>query len=237
MNAPEHRKTPGHTNTPEHLNSLERTNTPAPNADFLTRLSKDRVIAVVRAPEIPDAAALCAALRTGGIRWIEFTRTTPGLAAHLRKAVADGRDGVGAGTVMTAAQAEELIDAGAQYLVTPGVRPDVARTAAAAGVPVVMGALTPTEVGQVLDLGVAAVKIFPARAFGPRHFRDLAGPFPGVPLVASGGVDAGNAAGFLAAGARAVCAGSEVVPPAVVAAGDWPELTRRAREFMVSLAG
>ncbi|MFD4558941.1 bifunctional 4-hydroxy-2-oxoglutarate aldolase/2-dehydro-3-deoxy-phosphogluconate aldolase [Streptomyces sp. NPDC058469] len=204
--------------------------------DFLTRLAKDRVIAVVRAPEIPDAAALCEALRAGGIRWIEFTRTTPGLAAHLRRAVSDGQDGVGAGTVMTAGQAEELIEAGAQYLVTPGCRPGVAEAAAAAGVPVVMGALSPTEVGLALDLGVDAVKIFPARAFGPRHFRDLAGPFPDVPLVASGGVNAENAAGFLAAGARAVCAGSEVVPPAVVAAGDWAEITRRARAFTDSLS-
>ena len=203
------------------------------STDFLAQLSKDRVIAVVRAPEIPDAAALCEALRGGGIHWIEFTRTTPGLAAHLRRAVAGDRGGVGigAGTVMTADQAEELIDAGARYLVTPGCRPGVARTAAAAGIPVVMGALTPTEVGLALDLDVAAVKIFPARAFGPRHFRDLAGPFPDVPLVASGGIDADNAADFLTAGARAVCAGSEVVPPAVVAAGDWPEITRRARAF------
>ncbi|WP_405990513.1 bifunctional 4-hydroxy-2-oxoglutarate aldolase/2-dehydro-3-deoxy-phosphogluconate aldolase [Streptomyces sp. NBC_00986] len=204
--------------------------------DFLTRLAKDRVIAVVRAPEIPDAAALREALRAGGIRWIEFTRTTPGLAGHLRRAVADGQDGVGAGTVMTAAQAEELIEAGAQYLVTPGCRPGVAEAGAAAGVPVVMGALSPTEVGMALDLGVDAVKIFPARAFGPRHFRDLAGPFPDVPLVASGGVNAENAAGFLAAGARAVCAGSEVVPPAVVAAGDWAEITRRARVFTDALS-
>ncbi|MFG3023425.1 bifunctional 4-hydroxy-2-oxoglutarate aldolase/2-dehydro-3-deoxy-phosphogluconate aldolase [Streptomyces sp. NPDC048254] len=205
--------------------------------DFLPQLSKDRVIAVVRAPEIPDAAALCAALRAGGIRWIEFTRTTPSLAAHLRRAVADDADGIGAGTVMTAAQAAELIDAGARYLVTPGCRPEVVEVAAAADVPVVLGALTPTEVGQALDLGADAVKIFPARAFGPGYLRDLAGPFPDVPLVASGGVDAGNAAGFLAAGARAVCAGSQVVPPAVVAAGDWPEITRRARDFTEALTG
>jgi 2-dehydro-3-deoxyphosphogluconate aldolase/(4S)-4-hydroxy-2-oxoglutarate aldolase len=98
-----------------------------------------------------------------------------------------------------------------------------------------MGALSPTEVGLALDLGANAVKVFPARAFGPRYFKDLAGPFPHVPLVASGGVNADNAAGFLAAGARAVCAGSEVVPPAVVAAGDWPEITRRAHAFVNSL--
>ncbi|MFD7511801.1 bifunctional 4-hydroxy-2-oxoglutarate aldolase/2-dehydro-3-deoxy-phosphogluconate aldolase [Streptomyces sp. NPDC059853] len=205
--------------------------------DPLAPLAADRVIAVVRAPRIPDAAALCAALREGGIRWVEFTYTTPGLAGHLRRASAAAGlgAGLGAGTVLTAAQAEQAIEAGARYLVTPGVRPAVAGAAAAAGVPVVMGALTPTEVGQALDLGAAAVKIFPAHSLGPRHFRDLAGPFPGTSLVASGGVNAANAAAFLAAGALAVCAGSDVVPPAAVAAGDWRQITERAREFTAAL--
>jgi 2-dehydro-3-deoxyphosphogluconate aldolase/(4S)-4-hydroxy-2-oxoglutarate aldolase len=198
----------------------------------LTELTADRVIAVVRAPVIPDASALCAGLAEGGIRWVEFTFTTPGVAAHIRQAAAGGACRIGAGTVMTAAQAREAVDAGATYLVTPGCRPAVAEAAAAAGVPVVMGALTPTEVADALDLGATAVKIFPAHALGPRYFKDLSGPYPGVPLVASGGVDATNAAAFLAAGARAVCAGSEVVPPAAVAAGDWAGITRRAKAFM-----
>jgi 2-dehydro-3-deoxyphosphogluconate aldolase/(4S)-4-hydroxy-2-oxoglutarate aldolase len=113
----------------------------------------------------------------------------------------------------------------------------VAGAAHAAGVPVVMGALTPTEVADALDLGATAVKIFPARAFGPRYLKDLSGPYPGVPLVASGGVNAVNAADFLAAGARAVCAGTDVVPPAAVAAADWADITRRAKAFMTAVAG
>lgn len=202
----------------------------------LEALGADRVIAVVRAPEIPDAAALAAALAEGGIRWLELTFTTPGLDVHLRAASAGGTGcRIGAGTVMTAAQAEQAVAAGAEYLVTPGNRPAVAEAARAAGVPVVMGALTPSEVADALDLGATAVKIFPARAFGPRYFKDLSGPYPGVPLVASGGVNAGNAAEFLAAGARAVCAGTDVVPPAAVAAGEWADITRRAKEFMAAL--
>jgi 2-dehydro-3-deoxyphosphogluconate aldolase/(4S)-4-hydroxy-2-oxoglutarate aldolase len=98
-----------------------------------------------------------------------------------------------------------------------------------------MGALTPTEVAQAYDLGAVAVKIFPARAVGPRYFGDLAGPYPGIPLVASGGVDSGNAAAFLAAGARAVCAGSGVVPPDAVAAADWSGITDRAKAFVKAL--
>ncbi|MDH6574938.1 bifunctional 4-hydroxy-2-oxoglutarate aldolase/2-dehydro-3-deoxy-phosphogluconate aldolase [Kitasatospora sp. MAP5-34] len=202
----------------------------APSA-FTELLAADRVIAVVRAPVIPDAAALCAALAEGGIRWVEFTFTTPDVTTHLRRAAAaDTGCRLGVGTVLTAGQAEQAVAAGAQYLVTPGLRPAVA----AAPVPVVLGALTPSEVADALDLGAAAVKIFPARAFGPSYLKDLRGPFPDAPLIASGGVGAANAADFLAAGALAVCAGGEVAAPALVAAADWPELTRRARAFVAA---
>ncbi|MBV6699000.1 bifunctional 4-hydroxy-2-oxoglutarate aldolase/2-dehydro-3-deoxy-phosphogluconate aldolase [Kitasatospora aureofaciens] len=195
-----------------------------------TALSAHPVIAVVRAPRIPDAAALCAALAEGGITWTEFTYTTPNVTDQLRASSAAGWR-VGIGTVLTAEQVELGVAAGASFLVTPGCRPEVAAAARDAGVPVVLGALTPTEVAQAVDLGAAAVKIFPARAFGPGYFKDLRGPYPDVPLVASGGVNAGNAADFLAHGALAVCAGTDVVPPDVVAAGDWAEITRRARAF------
>ncbi|WP_224282233.1 bifunctional 4-hydroxy-2-oxoglutarate aldolase/2-dehydro-3-deoxy-phosphogluconate aldolase [Streptomyces sp. LS1784] len=202
----------------------------------LSVLRDEPVIAVVRAPRIPDAAALCAALAEGGINLTEFTYTTPDVTQHLLRASKSGRR-VGVGTVLTAEQARRAVEAGASFLVTPGCRPEVAEAAAAAGVPVVLGALTPTEVAHAVDLGAAAVKIFPARAFGPGYFKDLRGPYPDVPLVASGGVNAGNAAAFLAHGALAVCAGTDVVPPDVVAAGDWAEITRRARLFTAACAG
>ncbi|MFD5464364.1 bifunctional 4-hydroxy-2-oxoglutarate aldolase/2-dehydro-3-deoxy-phosphogluconate aldolase [Kitasatospora sp. NPDC127059] len=196
----------------------------------LSELWNDPVIAVVRAPRIPDAAALCAALAEGGICFTEFTYTTPDVTDHLVRASAAGWR-VGVGTVLTAEQAERGIDSGASFLVTPGCRLEVAAAGRSRGVPVVLGALTPTEVARAVDLGAAAVKIFPARSFGPGYFKDLRGPYPDVPLVASGGVNAGNAAEFLAQGALAVCAGTDVVPPAVVEAGDWAEITRRARVF------
>ncbi|MGA5821631.1 bifunctional 4-hydroxy-2-oxoglutarate aldolase/2-dehydro-3-deoxy-phosphogluconate aldolase [Kitasatospora sp. NPDC094028] len=206
------------------------------SADFRAELSAGPVIAVVRAPRIPDAAALCAALAEGGIGFTELTYTTPDVTDHLERAARAGWR-VGVGTVLTAGQAERGIAAGASFLVTPGGRPEVARAARAAGVPVVLGALTPTEVAQAVDLGAAAVKIFPARTFGPGYFKDLRGPYPEVPLVASGGVNAGNAAEFLRQGALAVCAGTDVVPPEAVAAGDWAEITRRARAFTAACEG
>ncbi|WP_416969466.1 bifunctional 4-hydroxy-2-oxoglutarate aldolase/2-dehydro-3-deoxy-phosphogluconate aldolase [Streptomyces sp. 4F14] len=202
---------------------------------FLETLAEDRVIAVIRAPEIPDAAALTGALLEGGVPWVEFTYTTPGLTAHLRDAASVPGCHVGAGTVLTAAQAEAAIEAGAGYLVTPGCREEVAEVAVAAQIPLVMGALTPTEVARALDLGATAVKIFPAHSLGPRYFKDLNGPYPGAPLVASGGVNPANAAQFLTSGALAVCAGSDVVPAGTVAAGDRAGITRRAAAFVAAL--
>lgn len=194
----------------------------------------DRALAVVRAPSISDPAALADALARGGIRAVELTFTTPGVLELLRSAANAGAV-IGAGTVLTAEQARAAIDSGAQFLVTPGLRPRVADIAAARGIPVMMGALTPTEVMDAMDVGAAAVKIFPARAFGPAHFKDLLGPLPDAKLVPSGGVNASNAADFLAHGAVAVTAGTDVVSPASVAASDWDDIASRAQVFVESM--
>jgi 2-dehydro-3-deoxyphosphogluconate aldolase/(4S)-4-hydroxy-2-oxoglutarate aldolase len=100
---------------------------------------------------------------------------------------------------------------------------------------VFLGAFTPTEVAQAVDLGSAAIKIFPAGRLGPKYLSDLHGPYPDVDLLPSGGISADNAAAYLAAGALAVCAGTSVVPPALVAAGSWGEITERARAFAAAL--
>jgi 2-dehydro-3-deoxyphosphogluconate aldolase/(4S)-4-hydroxy-2-oxoglutarate aldolase len=201
-------------------------------------LRSDRVLTVVRAERIPDAADLCHALAAGGIRTVELTFTTPGLLDHVRScADAVSRAGIvlGVGTVMTADQARAAIDAGARFLVTPGLRPDVAAVATAGSVPVFLGALTPTEVAQAVDLGSAAVKIFPASSMGPKYLSDLHGPYPDVEFLPSGGINPGNARAYLDAGALAVCAGTGVVPPARVAAGDWAEITKRATDFVAAM--
>jgi 2-dehydro-3-deoxyphosphogluconate aldolase/(4S)-4-hydroxy-2-oxoglutarate aldolase len=100
---------------------------------------------------------------------------------------------------------------------------------------VYLGAFTPTEVAEAMDLGASAVKIFPAGRLGPAYLRDLLGPYPHARLLPSGGVSTDNAAEFLAAGASAVCAGTSVVPPAAVAAGEWDLITDRARAFAAAL--
>jgi 2-dehydro-3-deoxyphosphogluconate aldolase/(4S)-4-hydroxy-2-oxoglutarate aldolase len=201
-------------------------------------LRSDRVLSVVRAQRIPDAADLCHALAAGGIRTVELTFTTPDVLRHVKSssaAVASSGVVLGVGTVMTADQASAAIDAGARFLVTPGLRPEVAAVAVAQGVPVFLGALTPTEVAAAVDLGSAAVKIFPAGAFGPKYLTDLSGPYPDVEFLPSGGINTDNARAYLDAGALAVCAGTGVVPPAQVAGGDWPGITARAAQFVAAL--
>jgi len=201
-------------------------------------LRADRVLSVVRAARIADAKDLCHALAAGGIRCVELTFTTPGVLDHLSSCadeVASAGVTLGVGTVMTADQASAAIDAGARFLVTPCLRPEVAAVAVANAVPVFLGAFTPTEVATAVDLGSAAVKIFPAGAVGPKYLSDLHGPLPDVEFLPSGGITADNAISYLDAGALAVCAGTGVVPPAHVADGNWSDITMRARQFVDSL--
>lgn len=205
---------------------------------LLERLTRTRVVSVVRTHHLPDASALCSALAAGGIGVVELTFTIPDLADHLREASALDGVVVGAGTVRAVGDARVAIDAGAQFLVTPGLVPDAAAIVAAgreAGLAVILGALTPSEVATAHALGADVVKVFPARLFGAQYFRDLSGPFPDIPLLPSGGVNADNAGDFLAAGAIAVSAGTDVVPPDAVADARWAEITTRATEFCAAL--
>ncbi len=210
--------------------------------DLMRQITSGRVLAVVRTQQLPDAAQLCASLVRGGIPAVELTFTTPDLASHLARAAATSAETgavVGAGTVLTAEHARLAVGSGAQFLVTPGLGPDaeeVVRVGHEADVPVVLGALTPSEVMTAAHLGADAVKIFPAHRFGPGYLTDLRGPFPDLPFVPSGGITAENARDFLDAGAVVVCAGSNVVSADDVAAGRWDSVTAKATAFCASLS-
>ena len=206
-----------------------------PESDPLVLLGRDLALAVVRAAHIPDPAGLAEALAGAGIRLVEFTFTTPGVLDAIAAAALVPGVVVGAGTVLTAAQAEDAVAAGARFLLTPDVRPEVAAAAHAAGVPLIMGALTPTEIGRALDLGAAAVKIFPAGLGGPDYLRAVHGPFPDVRLIPTGGVNTGNARAFLDAGAYAVGAGTDVVRPDLVQNTEHREIAERAAAFVKTL--
>jgi 2-dehydro-3-deoxyphosphogluconate aldolase/(4S)-4-hydroxy-2-oxoglutarate aldolase len=203
---------------------------------ILDALAADRVLCIVRANQVADPVAVAGALAGAGIRLVEFTFTIPG-ALDVIEAAADAPGSIiGAGTVLTAAHARDAVAAGARFVVTPDVRPEVASAALAAGVPVFMGALTPTELSRAFSLGAAAAKVFPARIGGPSYVRDLLGPFPEARLIPTGGVNVGNARSFLDAGALAVGAGTDVVRPDLVAQGDHAAIGERARAFIEALS-
>jgi 2-dehydro-3-deoxyphosphogluconate aldolase / (4S)-4-hydroxy-2-oxoglutarate aldolase len=204
--------------------------------DLLTELSRHRALCIIRAPEIPDPVGLARTLVEAGIPIVEFALTTPGAPGLIERASQVDGMVLGAGTVMSAQDARDAVNAGATFLLTPGLRPAVAEEAARHGVPVVLGAMTPTEVATAVDLGATAVKVFPAARLGPAYFGDLHGPYPDTPLVATGGLNAGNAADYLTAGAIAVTAGSGVVGARLAAESRFTEIAERAKEFMAALA-
>lgn len=203
--------------------------------EVLAAIRSDRAVAVIRGERVADAAGLAETLADAGIRTVEFTFTIPDVLAAIEGAAASPAL-VGAGTVRDERQARDALSAGAQFLVSPACVPEVARVAAEAGVPVFLGALTPTEVDAAVKAGTSAVKLFPAGLGGPPYLRDLRGPFPHVDFVPSGGVTEGNARAFLDAGAIAVYAGSSLAPPELVAAGNHDEIGRRAHSFVAALS-
>jgi 2-dehydro-3-deoxyphosphogluconate aldolase / (4S)-4-hydroxy-2-oxoglutarate aldolase len=202
--------------------------------DVLTVIRTDRAVAVVRGERVADPAGLATTLAGAGIRAIEFTFTIPHVLAAI-EAAADSGAVVGAGTVRDERQARAALAAGARFLVSPACVPEVALVAHDEGVPVFLGALTPTEIDTALKAGTTAVKLFPAGLGGPQYLRDLRGPFPSADFIPSGGITPQNARDFLDAGAIAVYAGSGLVPAELAASGDHEEIDRRAHAFVAAL--
>ena len=198
----------------------------------LQALRSTVVVAVLRAPSASAAVSAVDALVAGGVTGIEVTYSTPEVPVVLREVrAAHPQVLLGAGTVLTPAHAEEAVLAGARFLVSPGTVPDLVRAMLGTGALVLSGALSPSEVMVAAGLGVHVVKLFPAALGGPALLRSLRGPFPDVAFCPTGGVDADNLAEWLAAGAVAVGAGSELCPARALAVGDWDAVTASARRF------
>lgn len=202
---------------------------------ILSRIRADKVVALIRA-QGPDSLIDCArALLEGGLGCIELTMTTPGAIELCRRVSAELPDVVlGLGTVLDARTAEEAIAAGARFIVTPCLRPDVIKACRSAGVPVLGGALTPTEIYATWEMGADVVKVFPAEFFGPAYLKSIKAPFPAIELLPTGGVTPETVGDFLRSGAFATAAGSALVSPAAIKAGDWPSITARARQFVTA---
>ena len=192
------------------------------------------VIAVIRARDSGQLIEACGALADGGLRAIEVTMTTPDALRVIADASREfaGRVVVGVGTVLDDVTARMAILAGAQYVVTPVLRPDVIALCRRYGKPVVAGAYTPTEALSAQEAGADFVKIFPADKLGPEYIRALKAPLPQLEIIPTGGVDVRSCADFIRAGCAAVAAGGSLVKRELLESGDWARLRALAAEFV-----
>jgi len=204
------------------------------NSELIDGIRACGVVAVVRAENDAEALGAVQAVRAGGVTAIEVTFTVPNAERIIAKLAQDLGESIylGAGTVTTLAQAALAIEAGAEYLISPGFDPEVVAFAMKQGVAFFPGVLTPSEILAAKKLGVEVFKVFPASRFGPAYLKDLQGPFPGIKLLPTGGIDVNNAADYLKAGAIALGVGGKLVDKAAIKAGNWQALTDTALELM-----
>ena len=203
--------------------------------DVLNRIKSEKVIALIRADSSASLLDCARALSAGGLNCIELTMTTPGaleLCAQVSKELPNVL--LGLGTVLDADTARKGIAAGAKFIVTPAVRPTVIAACKEAGVPILSGALTPTEAYTAWELGSDVIKVFPAEFFGPAYIKSLKAPFPKIEFMPTGGVTPETLGEFLKAGAFATAAGSSLVAAAALKSGDWAAITARAKVFVAA---
>ena len=192
-------------------------------------LRTERIVAILRSDNTTHFSAAVHTLAEAGVCLIELALTTPGAPAALTALSQRLPRGVhlGAGTVTSPELAQQAIDCGATFLVTPSCSPTVIEYARSRGIPILSGALTPTEVGTAWEAGATAVKLFPASIGGPAYCRALREPLPMIPLIPTGGVGAANAADYLAAGALALGVGRSLTGDATEG-GSLAALAERA---------
>jgi 2-dehydro-3-deoxyphosphogluconate aldolase/(4S)-4-hydroxy-2-oxoglutarate aldolase len=201
--------------------------------DLLDRFRAAQVIPVVRTRTAKAAATAVTWLRDAGLRIFEITMTVPDATDLIRDLAADNALLVGAGTVRDAATADACLAAGAKFIVAPWVDATLTCPCRAAGAILMLGAVTPTEVRAALAAGADAVKVFPAASVGgPGHIKALASVFPGVAFCPTGGVEPGNFAAYLAAGAAFVGMGGALVDERRIEAGDRGAISAAARSIM-----
>jgi 2-dehydro-3-deoxyphosphogluconate aldolase/(4S)-4-hydroxy-2-oxoglutarate aldolase len=204
-----------------------------PNTALLDRLRAARVVPVIRTRTRRNAATAVQWLYDAGLRIFEITMTIPEAPALIRELAGDDSVLLGAGTVPDLALAHECLDSGAKFIVAPWIDAALSEPCRDAGAALMLGALTPTEVRAALQAGADAVKIFPASsAGGPGHIKALASVFPGVAFCPTGGIDPGNFAAYLAAGAAFVGMGGALVDERRIEAGDRAAIQDAARAIL-----
>ena len=196
------------------------------------------VVAVIRLKDAGKLRGVIDALAKGGVRALELTMTIPGAVDLIREITPTLPNGflVGAGTVTDADTARAVIDAGAQFVVGPVLRPDVIRACHERDIAAIPGCFSPTEILTAHEAGADIVKIFPATMLGPQFIRDVRAPMPQLKLMPTGGVTLDNAGDWVRAGAVAVGVGSALVDVKAIDAGRFDVVTANARRVVASVS-
>jgi 2-dehydro-3-deoxyphosphogluconate aldolase/(4S)-4-hydroxy-2-oxoglutarate aldolase len=203
----------------------------------LARLREQRLLAVIRAPSQQAALASANAVAKGGVTLLEITFTVPDAPRVIAEFSGRADVTIGAGTVLTPAQAQAAIAAGAAFIVAPNLSREVARIALEAGVMYIPGAYTTSEIIAARDAGAHVVKVYPVGvAGGPHYIQVIRDPLPDIPMLAAGGTTIDNMIPFLRAGCVGIGLGGSLADPALATGGKFSEITQRARAFVQRLA-
>ncbi|MET0598848.1 MAG: 2-dehydro-3-deoxy-phosphogluconate aldolase [Mesorhizobium sp.] len=208
------------------------TSTTSKTKQLLALLDGQPVVPVLKIERVADAVPLVRALAKGGLRLVEITLRTPAALEAIRRASGEVEEAVvGAGTILSALQFEEAAQAGSRFIVSPGLTREVAKAAEASAVPLLPGAVTPSEIMAAAELGLDFLKFFPAeQAGGAAYLKSLASPFAGIRFCPTGGIGAENAPAYLSLPNVVCVGGSWIAPDALVGAGRWDEIERLARQ-------
>ena len=206
---------------------------------MLDQLALAGLIPVIKVERAEDAVPLCRALSKGGLPVAEITFRTAAAEEAIRLVHQELPEVLlGAGTVLTPEQADKAAAAGAGYIVSPGLNPRVVRHCLEKGYPILPGCSSPSDIELALELGLTAVKFFPAEALGGVNLiKALLGPYGGLKLVPTGGINTQNLHDYLSIKNVLACGGSWMVPDDAVKSGDWARVERLTAEAVTLMLG
>jgi 2-dehydro-3-deoxyphosphogluconate aldolase/(4S)-4-hydroxy-2-oxoglutarate aldolase len=207
-------------------------------SEIRERLLNPGVVAIIRADSSAQLIDAAKALAEGGITAMEVTMTTPDALQVIRDVSQALGDGIlmGVGTVLDTETARMALLAGAEFVVTPVMKPDIIQLCNRYSKLIACGAYTPTEALAAHEAGADFIKIFPADTLGPGYIKAIRAPLPQLQIIPTGGVDIHTAGDFIRAGCVAVAAGSSLVSKEILKTGDWAKLTTTAKAFVEAVA-
>jgi 2-dehydro-3-deoxyphosphogluconate aldolase / (4S)-4-hydroxy-2-oxoglutarate aldolase len=203
--------------------------------NVIERLKELKVVAVIREAKKNNIIPIVHSLSKGGVKAIEITAETPGVANLIEQVVNEFGDEilVGAGTVLDPETARTVIMAGSRFIVSPSTNIETIKLTKRYGIVSIPGALTPTEILTAYENGADMIKVFPANVFGPSYIKSIHGPFPTIPLMVTGGINLNNMTDYLNEGSVAVGIGSNLVNPRKLKTDDdYLQLTDRALKYV-----